>query len=531
VARISGPDGVPVDRDCPVLVVGPPWLTSSRQVNLYGGSFDPFVRDYLDPRGLAELGGFQRARVTLWHRPTPGERRSPSSAEIFDFVRRLSEADSLSVVGRIDTPPAELFPDVDASTLGRGTAAFGEIDRKSWEPQLKEVSLRYREFVPLWQPGGSMVPTESLLTTFEGQPFSTLEGEDPGGLLRRLIAHAASGPGAPVAFVDMDRLLDADGYPGAGFLALRSANGILPGATPRPDLLPLLGPPVRAAFEKEGRVILALWTDGEEAEREFNLGPEAEAFPPLGVPWRLSPGERVRVGAMPLFIGRVDQSFLETQLSLRLVDAAEPSAPGNTLPLRTDPITRTLKFKNRSRQSAITNLRVRVEEPLPAGWTVRPLVERDLTIPPGKELSHDLTFILPPTEEEGERPFGIELLYTQDGRSQSVRDKLPIRVVPQIVVDLKITDLPGADGQRVTIRFSNSTSRKRTVVASVRLPDRAEQTEPLGTLEPNSPAERVLEYVVRDIGGFPRERQRVEVICEEVGGERLHARKTASLRP
>jgi len=530
IARISGPDGVPVDRTCPVMVVDRPWLASPHQSSLFGGSFDPFIRDYGDARGLAELGLFHRARVTLWHRPAPGERRSPGAAEIFEFVRRLSEADSLSVIGRIDTPPADLFPDVDPSTLDRGTGAFPEIDRKSWEPQLKAVSLRFREFVPFWQPGGSLVPTEGLLASFEGQPVSTIEAEDAGDLLRRLVSHAAAGPSANPAFVDVDRILDADGFPGPGFLALRAANGILPGATPRPDLLPLLGPPVRAAFEKEGRAILVLWTDGDEVEREFNLGAEAEAFPPLGAPWRLAPGERVRVGAMPLFIGRVDQSFLETQLSLRLFDPADPTAPGNTLPLRTDPVTRILKFRNRSRLSEITNLRVRIEDPLPPGWIVRPRVERDLAIPPGKELTHELTFLLPPAEEAGERPLGVELLYTQDGRSQSVREKLPIRVVPQITVEIKVADLPGEDARRVTVRFSNTTARKRTVVASVRLPDRPEQTEPLGTLEPNSPAERILEYVIRDLRSIEAERLKIEVLCEEAGGERLHARKVASLR-
>jgi hypothetical protein len=531
VASVSGPDRVPIDRECPVLVTDRPWLASPRQVSLFGGSFDPFVRDYTDARGLAELAGFHRARVTLWHRAAPGERPPPGSAEIFEFVRRLSEADSLSVVGRIDTPPANLFPDVDPSTLEKGTAAFLEIERKSWEPQLRTISLRYREFVPLWQPGGSLVPTADLFKTFDGERVTTIEVDEPGELLRRLVAHAAAGANAPPAFIPVDRLLDADGFPKPAFLVLRAANGVLPGAKPRPELLPLLGPPVRAAFEKDGRAVLVLWTDAGEVEREFNLGPEAEVYPPLGAPRLLIPGERLRVGPMPLFIGKVDPSFLETQLSLRLVDPADPGGPGNTLPLRTDPISRILKFRNRSPLAAITNLRVRIQDPLPPGWIVRPLQERDLAIPPKKELSHEITIILPPTEEEGDRPLKVVLDYSQDGRVKSVEEKLSIRVVPQIVIDVKVADVPGIDDERrVTIRFSNATARRLTLVAAVRLPDRPEQAEPLGTLEPGAPAERALVYQVHGVKPGDPAPPRVEILCEESGGERLHARKVAPLR-
>jgi hypothetical protein len=531
IVSLSGPDRVPTDRECPVLVAGRPWLAHPRQSNLFGGSFDPFVRDYPDARGLAELAGFQRTRVTLWHRPAPGDRRPPDPAQIFEFVRRLSEVEWMTVIGLIDRPPPEDFPDVDPATLEKGTAALLEVDRRTWEPQLKAATLRYREFIPLWQAGTSLVPTAELLRTFDGEPIVQIEAGPPEEFLRRLVLHASATPAPRPAFVPVDRLLDADGFPGAGFLALRAANDILPGATPRPDLLALLGPPVRAAFVKDGRAILVFWTDSGEVEREFNLGPEAEIFPPLESPRRILPGERVRIGTMPLFIGKVNPSFLETQLSLRLVDPADPAGPGNSLPLRTSPIYRTLRFRNRSRQSEIANLRVRILEPLPPEWTIRPLEARDLSIPPNKELTHDLTLTLPPTEEEGERPLTVELLYTQDGRPQSVREKLLIKVMPQIVIDIQVADIPGGDDARkVSIRMTNATNRKMTLVAAVRLPDRPEQTEPLGTLEPNSPVERPLDYIVRNLSAIDKGHLRVEVLIEESGGERLHARKTAPLR-
>lgn len=531
IASVSGPDRVPIDREVPILVPSPDWLAAPGQSSLVGGSFDPFARDYVDAPKLAELGRFQRARVALWPRASTGARTPPGPEALFEFVRRLSELPSMNVVGLIDAPPADRFPDVDPATLGKGTAALLAIDRKLWEPPLRATALRYREFVPLWQPGGSVVKTEDLLKTFLGERVVTLEPDGPEDLLRRLVAHAASPAGAPPVFVPLDRLLDADGYPGRGFLAIRAANDVLSGAVPRPHLPPEMGPPVRAAFEKDGKAILVLWTDSGEVEREFNLGAEAEVFPPLGAVRRHVPRERLRVGTMPLFVGKVDPSFLETQLSLRLADPADPAGPGNTLPLRSDPVTRVLKFRNRSKRSEIASLRVKVEDPLPPGWIVRPIEARDLTIPAGKELGHELTFVLPPVEEEGERPLSVELLYTQDGRSQSVREKLAIKVVPQIEIAIQVSDEPGDErAKRVTVRISNATSRKMTLVAAVRLPDRPEQTEPLGTLEPKSPAERKLEYVVRDVRLIDPARLKVDVLCEERGGDRLHSRKSALLR-
>lgn len=531
VASLSGPDRVPIDRECPILIHGKSWLASPRQASLFGGSFDPFVRDYPDARGLSELALFQRTRVTLWHRPAPGERRPPEPSQLFDFVRSLSEVERMIVVGLIDTPPPDLFPAIDPATLSKGTAALLEIERKAWEPQLQAATLRYREFIPRWQPGASLVATGDLLKTFDGERVITMEPGPPTDFLRRLVLHASTSPKPQPAFVPVDGLLDADGYPGPGFLALRAANDILPGATPRPDLQAQLGPPVRAAFFKDGRAILVLWTDAGEVEREFNLGPEAEVFPPLQAPRRILAGDRVKIGTMPVFIGKVDPSFLETQLSLRLSDPLDPAALGNTLPLRSDPVYRILKFRNRSRVSEITNLRVRLEDPLPPEWIIRPLQARDLSIPPNKELSHDLTFVLPPTEGEGERALNVELLFTQDGRSQSVREKLVITVAPQIVIDIQVVDVPTVDNaKRIVVKVSNATARKLTLLAAVRLPDRAEQTEPLGTLEPKSSAERLLEYVVKDLGSVPAAERRVEVLCEESGGERLHARKTIPLR-
>ena len=531
IASVSGPDRVAIDRECPVLIPNRPWLEVPRQASLVGGSFDPFAREYVDAPKLAELGGFHRARVALWHREKPGERKAPEAGHLFDFVRRLSELPAVSVVGLVDAPPAPLFPDVDPATLERGTRALLQIDRKAWEAPLRATALRYREFVPLWQPADALVKTEDLLKTFDGERVATLEPDGPEEILRRLVIHAASAAGAPPVFIPVDRLLDADGYPGPAFLALRAANDVLSGAVPRPDLPPLLGPPVKAAFEKGGRAILVLWSETGDVDREFNLGADAEVLPALGAVRRHVPGERLRAGAMPVFIGKVDPSFLETQLSLRLADPADPSAPGNTLPLRADPVTRILKFRNRSRQSEITNLRVRLEDPLPPDWIVRPIQARDLSIAPGKELNHELTFVLPPTESEGERPLGVELLFTQDGRPQSVRERIAIRVAPQIEISVQVTDDPGIDdAKRVSVRVTNATSRKMTLVAAVRLPNRPEQTEPLGTLEPKSPAERTLEYLVRDVRLIDSAALKIEVLCEERGGDRLYARKSAPLK-
>jgi len=52
----------------------------------------------------------------------------------------------------------------------------------------------------------------------------------------------------------------------------------------------------------------------------------------------------------------------------------------------------------------------------------------------------------------------------------------------------------------------------------------------MGTLEPKSQGERPLEYILRNVSSIEAARRKVEVLCVESGGERLHARKVVPLQ-
>src|SRR5206468_10814437 len=109
------------------------------------------------------------------------------------------------------------------------------------------------------------------------------------------------------------------------------------------------------------------------------------------------------------------------------------------------------------------------------GWVVRPLKIEGLALPPGQELSPELTILLPSSEQEGERSLEVELRFLQAGRPQVVREKLPIRIVPQIEIDIQVSDAVGVpDAKRVTVRVTNRTSVPRTLTALVRLTGRPE---------------------------------------------------------
>lgn len=508
-ARLAGSE-----REWTLLVRPAPWLAEPGQVPLVSGAFDFSGATYRDVPALAELAGFRRIRVAIW----------PNRAR--ELMLELSRAGSMTMVGSLEGPPPELFPEVDPALLEKGMAAVRSIDPRLWEPQVRELVRKYREFVPLWQIGATVVRTDALLNPGAGEPVVTIDSPDPAELVRLIVLSA--GAGAAPIFVSADRLLDEEGYPKAGFLAVRVANDVLSGAKPRPDLVSLVGAPVRAAFEKDGRAILVAWT--EKGESEFSVRAPGEVASPLGSVRPLTAGERLRAGPMPLFIGKVDPLLPEERVTVQLVDPADASMSA-ALPLGAEPSSRVLRIRNRSRRSGLSDLHVTFPEPLPRGWVVRPLKIEGLSLPPGQELTPELTILLPPTEQEGERSLEVELRFVQAGRPQVVREKLPIRIVPQIDIDVQITEAPGlTDAKRVSVRVTNRTSVPRTLTALVRLPGRPERSEPLGTLEPRSSAERTLDYLVRDLRLIDPTRLKVEVLVEERSGDRLHSRKTLSLK-
>jgi hypothetical protein len=537
-ATLLGPTGPVLGASIPFLIVGPAWMPSEEPGHLFGGLFDPGAQTYLDPAKLVQLTALRSAQVVLWREPDLADRRPLSPGRLLEFVRELGSADHLEVSGVLAQVPADLFARLDEDTRAQGLAALLHLGRKHWEPELRATVSRYREFIPFWQIGQSAgcarLATEDLLKASDfpaNYVWTTIRANSESELLKKLIAHAASGSKEPT-FVPMDSLmLDPQGRPGAALLALRAANETLSGATPRADLPARLGEPVRFAFEKGGMALLALWSDDAEVEQEVHWGEQAEVFEPLGGIRRIRDGERLRVGGFPLFVGNVEIGFLESLTSLELVDPAEPGKPISSLPLRTDPQVRLLRFRNLSPDQEITNLRFRFAGELPANWIVRPVAASVPPLGPQKEMAQELSFTLPPTQEEAKVALSVELTFQQGGRDRMIRRSLPLDLVAQIGIEVDVTpDAGGRDARRIRVNVSNRTSRPIHLIASIRIPNQPERTELLGPIAPGFPADRGLEYRVGDVSLLDPSRRRIEILCDERGGERLHARKVIPLK-
>ncbi len=469
-------------KKVPILVAspGPP-----AEAPAFGAAINPYAQDLPAAAALVRLAGVRRVRVTLRDDPAPG-RSAPSPDDLRKLLRDLSAVPSMTLVGEL----ARSLRD---------------------HPSDRGALLEHQEFIDSAEPSRTIPPGET------------------GPLLRRLIEAASEPPGMRF-FVPLEEpLVDRTGSPRAPLLALRTANQLLSGSSRRRDLGDPFGRPIRsAAFEKDGRLLLALWC--EEGEAELDPGPDAEVVTAFGAARRLAPGERLRAGPVPVFVRNLDESALAGRVALEFLDPSRPAVPRADLPLGPDPASRLLRFRNGSTDREITRLRVRIEDPLPAGWRVRPHEMSADRVAPGKDFEREISFTLPASEEEeAAREIRVEASFERDGRAHVVRRTFPLRLVAGIGVGVEVSE-GGPGAKKVSVRISNPAARAMNLVATVRLPGLPEQTLPLGSVEPGGAAEP-LDYVVRDLHLLDPARRQVEVIAEERGGERLQVRKLVPLGP
>jgi len=576
-----GPEEI-ARRLSPLVVPGP---SPEPPRPLFGISLNPFTTDYAGAAGLVRLGGFRQVRITLWDRPAAGRRRAPEPAGLLSLLREIGEADPLSVVGVLADPPEGV--DVDRETGRHGPLALLGADPRTWEPALGAAMRDFRGHVTHWQIGGEHyasaasrpgaaaalrtaretlrkldrtarlgVPVEPLRERPEGADFATIlldpsaphrgdaTGElfvvlplPPGtrlsqaaALLRTLVHHAAAEPRASAVFLPVESsspggLLDADGYPQAALLAVRAANAILSGTTFRGEMR-FLPPPARGfLFERDGRVAAAAWCETGEAEIDLDWGEEAEIWPPLGEARPYRPGERLRLGEMPVFLRNVDAGLVETQAGLSFEDPPEGGGGPGRLPLQLDPIRKVLRFRNACPdREGLTEVRLKIGG-LPEGWKVEPASPGADALGPGGEFSREILFRLPRDASEGSYEIGLELSFRRAGRPRSVRLRRTLEVVPPFGIGVESTS--SGEARRVEVRVTNRSNRAALLQARIRLPGLPERTEPMSLA---ASEEGVRSFTVPP----PREGEAagrvVEVLCEECGGTRFHARKVVPLR-
>jgi hypothetical protein len=474
-----------------------PWR-SNADSRVVHGAFEPSA-----PGELARLAGFRHARVAL----SPG---------IDDLLRDLAKA-GVAVTGVLTRPAREHFPAASRAVLDRGFAALLRRDRAAWEPALRALLERHGAAISSWEMSGANATTIALaggvLKGIRPSAAETLAAASPGELLRALIGRAAAG--MPPAW------LPVEGERSLGLLvAARAANDVLSGAVYRKGAH-LFAPPARDfVFEMDGRLVLAAWCEEGEVEHEAFLGPDAEIYPPLGAVRPVRAGERLRIGALPVFITGIDPRLLETQLSLQLVDAADPQGPPGVLPLAHATFTRRFTMKSGFPQGDLTDVRLRLAGPPPPGWMARPSAPAAGPVAPGALLAMDWQFHLPPGETEGAHELALELSFRHEGREHLARVRRRIRVEAGLAVSIASSAGEG-DFRRVTVTIANRSGRAVKALAQVRITDQPEHVEPLGVIERD--AARTLEYGAK--AGA-----RVEVICEERDGALLHARRSAEVR-
>ncbi len=518
-------------RELPLLVANR-WTTPPSAAPPFGLSFNPIVGDAPSPGELLGWIGARRARVVFWDVPPPAQGAPPSDADLFEFLQRLARGapGGLEITGVLARPPRTL-----ASQRGFDTMAeFLAQDRTVWEPPVRATLSRFRELVPWWQAGTAddapaQGPDEFLKQT-EGRRLKILPAADLATLLRALVQQAASGDPVPVLLSVAPPLVDAAGAPAAGLLALRALNDILAGARPRTPLLQL-GTPVREfAFEKDGRVLFALWSESGEVEREIQIGAGAAVYPPLGAVRPMAEVERLRLGPVPVFVAGADAFFLESQSSLRLSDPERPADGTVTLPLRADPTRRLISFRNLSEDLEITDVRIRLEPTFPADWIVRPRTLGVERLARRKELSQELSFTLPPGESERDQELRFEIRFQRDGKEHVMQATRIVRLQSPIVVEPRFQPSDSdPDARKVSFKIVNGSADPVNLLLRLRLPGLPEQLVPLGRLLPGAEASTP-DYVVSGLTALAPAYRIVDLIGEERGGGRIQFRKTIPLR-
>ena len=256
-----------------------------------------------------------------------------------------------------------------------------------------------------------------------------------------------------------------------------------------------------AAFRKTDSALLALWSDAADAEIPLWLNEGASLWPAFGARRPLKPGERVRLGPVPVFIVGIDPLLFDLQLSIT----------GGELPLQRNPSTKTLRLRHPYRGQVLRDIRVRLED-VPAGWRVSPRGFSAATLTGEGEVADDLQFTLPSTETE---------------RDQELR--FEVRLSPAIRIDAAVADGLQPESRRVSVRVTNASDRAMTVVLRARLPFLPEQMELLRSLAPGSTSAPV-EYVVKDTHLIDPTHLQAEIDVQESVGGRAAARKVVPLR-
>ena len=454
-----------------------------------------------------------------------------------DDVRGLCDFDLLQVapIGRLELRPA-----------GRGTPIFTSAEYPRFlittaglpaGPHSVTVTMTMPDGKDIVRNAALTVPAERPATVdFPPAPVgahrltASVDGQDVRRTLTVLVPPAGEPAGAfeeysrsaasvhdsveaalrgrildPERAFPLDRLfVDADGQPTAAYFALRTVDRVLDGARaiPDPGLFPAS---VRvAAYHKGSSVLFALWSENGETELTLFLNEEARVQPALSAARPAAPGDRLKVGAMPVFLLDVDPILTDLRLEL---SAAQ-------LPLQLSPTRLKLQLRNLSRLEAASGLTVSLED-VP-GWRLTPRQFKSATLAPGATLAEDLDLALPPSETERVQVLRFDIRFNSRGRERQLRIARQVRLYSPIGIDAAVKD------KTLTFRVLNDSDHPMTLSLRTRIAGLAERIELIRDLPPGGRS-AAFTFAVADAAS-------AELLLQEAGGSRAYLRRILPLK-
>lgn len=267
-----------------------------------------------------------------------------------------------------------------------------------------------------------------------------------------------------------------------------------------------------AAFRREASILMALWCENGETEIVAGLHEGLHVQTVYGAPRELRVGERLRIGALPVFLVDLDPLWTELRFALSVPE----------LPLQRGSVRIAARVENRSRVESPRDVTVALEE-VPAGWRIAPRRFKTPALAPGTTHSEDLDIVLPPTESERVQDLKFELRFSVQGREQVMHVVRSLRIKSVLAIDAAVADGPAPGTRRLTVRILNGSDRSMTLSVRARipgLPERLELVRDLGAGGRSS----AFEYVVKDAEGA------AEISVQESGSDRASARRSIPLR-
>lgn len=413
---------------------------------------------------------------------------------------------SFSKIARVGIPVA-------ASELPRlrfSNPKFFAVSTREW--------TRPEEFA---QPVGAHV-------TAELKPRMSGARDQTADFLKKVLYSTTSGQPitlyVPLSSDPQTGMLDSDGYPLAPALAFRVANDILSGAKYQKEfqLFPL---PIRHfVYEKDGRTIVALWSEGGAVPIDAFFGYGARLVDPLGGSRLIEPGTSFEVRDLPLFVIGADTLLLKMQLSAQLhrrpVGNEKEPPVDSTLPLQADTPVRILRLTNYFAED-LTDVTMKILDPIPTGWKISPREDRIAKIAAGGRYERELQITLPPNELEGTRELVFELGFDrvlpgqEKAKRFTMKVRRPVTLVSDVIVVETSTDDPDdpKNYKRVDLKVVNNSKNSVSMTGLLQIEGSRELKISFGGLPSQEST---------DLGTF-RVRKGTEILIalEEKGGRRI----------